>query len=196
MRTASATFGSWQRRETPPLPGLRWRLAIASRRRIMVAVILADSASEGEIRGVAAERLDPGVLVGGNGLLRELAADPVGRLGHDDRPPVPKRPQRRRDSRRARPRRSRRPPQSPSVSPPRLGRPGPSPGPPATPPAPPRTLRGIVADAWSLPCSPPIKIDRGSWPTITPLVPDATPATSRGSSCTGALLHNSSRLPA
>ena len=40
--------------------------------------------SEGEVRGIPAELLDPGMLVGRNGLLGELTADPVGRLGHHD----------------------------------------------------------------------------------------------------------------
>ena len=51
----------------------------------MGAVIVADAAAEFAIGLVRAEGFDPRVFVRRNGLLRELAADPVGSLGQDDR---------------------------------------------------------------------------------------------------------------
>ena len=65
--------------------------------RIMPPVVVADPLAERLVARVAAELLDPGMLVGRHGLRGELAADPVGGLGHDDAsapapaPPAPRR---------------------------------------------------------------------------------------------------------
>src|SRR5690242_6659346 len=60
----------------------------------MSSVIVADSPPECEIRGIAAELLNPGVLIRGHRLLRELASDPVGELRQDDGFPRPERRER------------------------------------------------------------------------------------------------------
>ena len=61
----------------------------------MVAIVIADALPECPVRCTRAELLDPGMLVGRDGLGGELAADPVGRLGQYDRAAGPKRGQRR-----------------------------------------------------------------------------------------------------
>ena len=63
--------------------------------RVMATVIIPDPLPERPIRCIDAELLDPGVFVGRHGLRRELAADPVGRLGHHDGASDPQRRQRR-----------------------------------------------------------------------------------------------------
>ncbi len=51
----------------------------------MPAIVGTDAVAETTIGARAAERFDPGMLVGRNRLLGKLAADPVGFLGHHDR---------------------------------------------------------------------------------------------------------------
>ena len=52
---------------------------------VMAAIVIADSLPQCPVRRTRAKLLDPGMLVGRDGLRRELAADPVGRFGQDDR---------------------------------------------------------------------------------------------------------------
>ena len=83
------------RRETLPSPGLRCALRARLRgQRVVVAVVVADAVAVGAVAPRAAERLDPGVLVGRDGLRGELAADPVGLLGHHHAQAVAQRGQR------------------------------------------------------------------------------------------------------
>src|SRR5690606_149068 len=62
-----------------PLVGARLR-----RERIVPAVVVANTGAERLVAAGAADALDPGVLVERHGLRRQLSADPVGLLGHDD----------------------------------------------------------------------------------------------------------------
>ena len=52
--------------------------------RVVVAVVLADSVAIGAVGLGGTEGFDPGVLIGGDGLRGELAADPIGLFRHDD----------------------------------------------------------------------------------------------------------------
>ena len=66
------------------------------RERIIAPVKIADAGAEFLIAARAAEGFNPLVLVRRNGLLRNLAADPVGFFRHDDVEPVARRRERRR----------------------------------------------------------------------------------------------------
>ena len=87
-RTARATRGSWHSRETEPLPGFRWTASLAeSVSGVVAAVVVANTVAQCPIGAGAALRFDPGVFVGRDGLLGELATQPVGFFGQHNRQP-------------------------------------------------------------------------------------------------------------
>ena len=59
-----------------------------ARQRVVAPVVVSDAPAEFAVRSRATELLNPRVLVRRDGLLRQLAADPVRLLGHHHRVPV------------------------------------------------------------------------------------------------------------